>query len=34
LWFGYTGLFAFGTVCALLSMVLLTRVPLPERGQG
>jgi MFS family permease len=34
LWFGYTGLFAFGTVCALLSMVLLTRVPLPERGKG
>jgi MFS family permease len=28
-WFGYTGLFVFGALCALASMLVLSRVPVP-----
>jgi Na+/melibiose symporter-like transporter len=29
-WAGYTGMFVFGAICAVLSMVMLTRIKLPE----
>jgi MFS family permease len=29
-WAGYTGMFVFGAICAVLSMVMLTRINLPE----
>jgi MFS family permease len=31
-WTGYTGMFVFGAVCAVLSMVLLSRIKIPEGG--
>jgi MFS family permease len=29
-WAGYTGMFVFGAICAVVSMVMLTRINLPE----
>jgi Na+/melibiose symporter-like transporter len=29
-WIGYTGMFVFGTVCAVLSMIMLSRIKIPE----
>jgi len=31
-WAGYTGMFVFGAICAVLSMVLLSRIKIPDRG--
>jgi len=33
LWVGYTGMFLFGTVCAILSMIMLSRIKVPESGR-
>lgn len=30
-WWGYKSMFIFGTVCALLSLILLVRIPLPVK---
>ena len=29
-WIGYSGMFIFGTVCAVLSMIMLSRIKIPE----
>jgi Na+/melibiose symporter-like transporter len=31
-WVGYTGMFVFGAICAVLSMILLSRIKIPEAG--
>ena len=31
-WAGYTGMFVFGAICAMLSMVLLSKIKIPELG--
>lgn len=31
-WIGYTGMFVFGTICAVLSMIMLSRIKIPEAG--
>jgi hypothetical protein len=30
-WWGYKSMFIFGTVCALLSLILLVRIPTPRK---
>jgi len=32
-WAGYTGMFVFGAICAVLSMVLLSRIKIPDAGR-
>jgi MFS family permease len=33
LWIGYTGMFVFGTICAVLSMIMLSRIKIPDAGR-
>jgi Na+/melibiose symporter-like transporter len=30
MWMGYTGMFVFGSICAIISMVILNKIKLPE----
>jgi MFS family permease len=32
MWMGYTGMFVFGSICAILSLVMLSRIKIPEAG--
>jgi MFS family permease len=32
MWMGYTGMFVFGSICAIISLVMLSRIKIPEAG--
>ena len=32
MWIGYTGMFVFGSICAVVSMVMLSKISIPEIG--
>jgi MFS family permease len=32
IWAGYTGMFVFGSLCAVISIVMLTKIRIPEQG--
>jgi len=33
-WAGYTGMFVFGSLCAVVSIVMLSKIRIPELGQS
>jgi MFS family permease len=33
MWMGYTGMFVFGSICAVISLIMLSRIQIPEAGQ-
>ena len=32
MWMGYTGMFVFGSICAIISLVMLSKIRIPELG--